>query len=298
MVSAKNDVKYKCDIPDEVRSYIESNKEFEFLKDKDLNLIIDYLEPTSCPTYTKGDFNNNGKEDIAVIVRYTGYKSQENGSYTYPFLIVFNDFKDGIKPNIIYKTGDYKDEIVKTVIYDQYDEGIISYIKKGKVCEKEVIDIILPEKSSFFVYWNLKKSKYEFLNYLDDSLCEKINNEVKTMSILNNWQNDFIEIQITTDNISYLFNGQCVYAFPVKIINDNEVELIWGELGMDCVNDMQFNKTFGLTKEQIPQKGKPFAKYKLENEIVNVTYYYEEWIEIYKEQVNIKPFLDTFYIKE
>lgn len=203
-----------------------------------------------------------------------------------------------MKPNIIYKTGDYKDESVKTVIYDQYNEGIISYIKKGKVCEKEVIDIVLPEKSSFFVYWNSKKAKYEFLNYLDDNLCEKIGNEIKTKTVLDSWQNDSVEIQITTNNINYLFNGQCIYAFPVKILNNKEAELIWGEIGMDCVSDMQFNKTFGLSIEQIPQKGKPFAKYSLEKEVVNVTYYYEEWVDLYKKQINTKPFMNTFYAKK
>jgi len=116
-------------------------------------------------------------------------------------------------------------------------------------------------------------------------------------SIFKSWKNDNIEIDITTENLSYVFNGQCVYAFPIKILNDNEVELIWGEIAMDCVNDMQFNRSFGLSKEQIPQKGKPFAKYAQEKEVVKVTYYYEEWVSSYREQINEKPFMNLFYLK-
>lgn len=305
IVLPKKNVKDKCDIPEEVRSYIESNKQYEFLIDNDLKLIKEFLDSSFCPTYTKGDFNYNGKEDIAIIIKYKGYKSEEYEGYTYPFLVIFNDYLDGIKPNIIYKTGDYKDEPVKTVIYDQYNEGIISYIKIGKVCEKDVIDIILPEKSSFFVYWNLKNSKYEFLNYLDDNLCKKINNEEKTTSIFNSWVNNsnyIPEIQITIKDISYLFHGQCIYSFPVKILNENEAELIWGHKGRDCVYEVFFDETFGLSEKEIPQEGKPFAKYKLENEMIKVSYYFEEWVERYKQKITKEgkpfPFLKSFVLKK
>jgi hypothetical protein len=136
----------------------------------------------------------------------------------------------------------------------------------------------------------------EYLNFKKNTNIT--HNKTKSKAIINSWQNDHIEIHITTDNITYLFNGQCIYAFSVKILNDTEVELIWGEIGMDCVNDMQFNETFGLSKELIPQKGKPFAKYSLEKEVVTVTYYYKEWVESYKKKINNKPFLDVFYFKD
>ncbi|ADV51245.1 DUF3828 domain-containing protein [Cellulophaga sp. E16_2] len=140
---------------------------------------------------------------------------------------------------------------------------------------------------------------YSILN--DEYLNFKKNANIshnKTKSIIDSWQNDHIEIHITTDNLTYLFNGQCIYAFSVKILNDTEVELIWGEIGMDCANDMQFNETFGLSKELIPQKGKPFAKYSLEKEVVNVNYYYENWVNLYKTQINVKPFMNSFYAKD
>lgn len=125
-----------------------------------------------------------------------------------------------------------------------------------------------------------------------------IDHSVNKSQIFNSWQNEQVEIHIDKDNISYLFNGQCIYAFPVKIINDSEVELIWGEIGMDCTSDMQFSKTFGLSKNLIPQKGKPFAKYTSTNKFIKVTYYYKEWVEAYRKQIDKKQFSGEFYLKE
>ena len=120
-------------------------------------------------------------------------------------------------------------------------------------------------------------------------------------SIFNSWQNDGIEIHINSNNVSYLFHGQCVYSFSVKVLNDNEVELIWGYKGRDCVYDVLFDETFGLPKDKIPQNGKPFSKYTLENDILKVTYYYNDWLNMYRKKMeeNDKPypFLNSFSIK-
>lgn len=148
---------------------------------------------------------------------------------------------------------------------------------------------------------NINKPEFVSVQSVINKVQKSINpnnNLLKKTSILNSWQNDNIEIHITKNGITYLFHGQCVYAFPVNILNDKEVELIWGETGKDCVYDVKFNKTFGLSKEKTPQKGKPFAKYTLEKDVVNVTYYYQEWVNSYKEKINIKPFMDEFYIKK
>lgn len=144
-------------------------------------------------------------------------------------------------------------------------------------------------------------NKYQVLPL--QSILKKIqingfDHSVKISQIFSSWQNDQVEIHIDKDNMTYLFNGQCIYAFDVKIINDNEVELIWGATGMDCTSDMQFAKTFGLSKNLIPQKGKPFAKYSLKNNVINVTYYYKEWIDAYRNQIGEKPFFHEFYLKE
>jgi hypothetical protein len=148
---------------------------------------------------------------------------------------------------------------------------------------------------------NINKPNFESVQSVINKIQKSIkidDNLSKKTSILNKWQNDNIEIHITSNSITYLFHGQCIYAFPVKILNNNEVELIWGETGMDCVFDIQFNKTFGLSKEKIPQKGKPFAKYTLKKDVVNVTYYYKEWVNLYKEKINVKSFMDVLYVKE
>ncbi|KGK30888.1 hypothetical protein EL45_08240 [Cellulophaga sp. E6(2014)] len=174
------------------------------------------------------------------------------------------------------------------------DEYRVSFFRFANSDEKRTnIDLLLKNNSDgkLLIYSILND---EYLNFKNNIA----NNKTKSKAIIDSWQNDHIEIHITTDNLTYLFNGQCIYAFSIKIVNDTEVELIWGEIGMDCVNDMQFNETFGLSKELIPQKGKPFAKYSLEKEVVTVTYYYKEWVDSYKNKINNKPFMDVFYFKD
>ena len=56
-----------------------------------------------------------------------------------------------------------------------------------------------------------------------------------------------------------------MYFYPIKKINENEFEMIWIK-DMDCSFDNGVNKTFGLKK--VPEIGKPFAKYKLKNNIL------------------------------
>lgn len=150
-------------------------------------------------------------------------------------------------------------------------------------------------------------SDYKNLNLLlDKKLVKKwkfktYSKTTKTISIINSWQKDNFEIHINSDNINYIFHGQCVYSFPAKIINDNEAELIWGYIGRDCVYEVQFDETFDLPKNKIPQKGKPFSRYIIEDNIVKVTYYYNEWLEKYRKKMkeNDKPFpfLNFFSLK-
>jgi len=165
---------FDCVIPEEILNYVSHHlTEFEFIDLKEgLNPIQDDIQDCECPIMCFGDFNQNGKEDVAIILKYKKYKNIDFPNYTFPFLVVFNDYKEQVIPNIVYKTGDYKDEPIKTVIYDQFEGNLFSYIKQGKVWDKDVIDIIIPEKSSFFVYWNTQTSQYEYLNYLDDEVIQ------------------------------------------------------------------------------------------------------------------------------
>jgi len=175
-VLSKKVIENENEIPNEIKTYIDSNSDFEMLAEKDLKLVKEQVQSSSILTYMKGDFNQNKIEDFAIILRYKGYKNKAYTNYSFPFLVIFNDYKNGVVPIVVYKTGDYAEEDIKTVIYDQFEEGIFSYLKKGNVCDKEVIDIVIPEKSSFFVFWNPNKLSYEFLNYLDEDLCQKSSN--------------------------------------------------------------------------------------------------------------------------
>ena len=114
--------------------------------------------------------------------------------------------------------------------------------------------------SNFLTYFNQKD--------VETKAIESTN--PKITSIFNSWVNDddIPEIHINRNQINYLFHGQCVYSFPVKILNENEVELVWGYKGRDCVYDVLFDETFNLPKGKIPQKGKPFSKYTIENNTI------------------------------
>ncbi|PTD16085.1 hypothetical protein [Flavobacterium columnare] len=126
-------------------------------------------------------------------------------------------------------------------------------------------------------------------------------NLTKEKSIFNIWEKDNIEIHLDKENLSYLFHEQCAYSFPIKILNENQVELIWGFKTRDCVYDVFFNETFNLPQNKIPQIGKPFSKYSVENNTLKVTYYYDEWIKKYRKKMEEDnksyPFFTSFSIK-
>lgn len=108
--------------------------------------------------------------------------------------------------------GDYADEDIKTVIYDQFDKGIFSYLKKGKYNGKDVVDIVLPEKSIFLVKWNHKDGRYEYLNYMDiDSANDVLIGDEKNVedllsdyefTYLSNNEDDKNRIEMTFKNKS------------------------------------------------------------------------------------------------
>ncbi len=198
---------YDCVIPDEVINYISSHSdEFKLINaNEELIPLDDFVPSGECPIMCFGDFNGNGKEDVALILRYRGYKNPDYPDYIFPFLVVFNDYKEQITPFIIYKTGDYEDESIKTVIYEGEGNGKLSvYLEKGQTCNKDVIDIIYPEKSAFFVFWNNQTLQYELLNYLDDDICEEVNDSPEN-KLLGSWN----------------LEGRSIYAEPAFVINDS-----------------------------------------------------------------------------
>lgn len=180
-LSEKDTIIYNCVIPNGILDYISSHSsEFEFLDmEQDLRAIEEYIDSNKCPITCFGDFNLNGKEDFAIILKYKGYKSPDYPNHVFPFLVVFSDYKEHQIPSIVYKTTEYQKDPIRTVIYEQHEgKGeMLTYLRKGVACGKEVVDIIYPEKSTFFVFWNDRNSQYEFLNYLDEDICEKVNSK-------------------------------------------------------------------------------------------------------------------------
>lgn len=262
--------KKECDIPEEVVSYISSNKMFELLTIKDLKLLQGYVNTPLCSIYAKGDFNHNGNEDIAIIVRYKGYINEEYPNYNFPFIIIFNDYKNEVKPTIIYKTGDYSDESEKTVIYDQFEEGIFSYIETAKVCGKEVVRIVLPEKSTFYVYWNSNTSVYEFINSLDEDFCKKIQGNINSneKDVVKTNENNDLESLSNDFSIAGTWKSDCINE------NDSRFLMYDGNEGTFFMNDSKGDLI-----------AKMYVKYNLEKKsieylvasIIDTKYKYFNW---------------------
>ncbi len=223
-----NFIQIKCDLPEEIHNYLLNNKDqWEEVSVKDFKHID--LKEEECPMYTKGDFNHNGKEDFALIVRNKNYKIAEFQNHCFPFLLVFNDYqnKETQNPVVIYKTGDYENETIKTVIYDQFEEGILSYLETERICDKEVIKIKIPEKSTFYVYWNEQSNQYYYLNHLDHNLCDKINIKKSKDEIY--IQNETLIINHDNNRLEYpsLIINAMALSTSLNIINPNEFNLTY-----------------------------------------------------------------------
>ena len=233
------------------------------------------------------------------------------------------DFKNESK----YIEEKIKNEINDYAIFCYYVSS--KYIKSNNGCTIESTYLDENTLANIYYYNNqsknwklLKQDKSEYLpriietEYFISNFPTCFNNKdiekksikntnLKTTNIFNSWVNEdnyIPEIHISKDQINYIFQGQCAYSFPVKILNENEVELIWGYTGRDCVFDVFFDENFGLPKEKIPKKGQPFSKYTIENNTIKVTYYYNEWLEKYRKKMkeNDKPFpfIKSFSLKK
>ena len=210
--------------------------------------------------------------------------------------------------------------IYKSMSANNYIFSLDKFLKNEDVEKFKIIDTVNLKSKNIEVKVD-NFSNYKTLNLLlDKKLIRKwkfktypkkeqdnINGDIisKKTSIFNSWVNNenyVPEIHITNNGISYLFHGQCIYFFPIKIVNDNEIELLWGETGRDCVYEVFFDDTFDLPKDKIPQKGKPFSKYVVDNGVLKVTYYYEQWLERYKKKITKDdkpfPFIKSFILKE
>lgn len=111
-------------------------------------------------------------------------------------------------------------------------------------------------------------------------------------SIYGKWAGGMVLLHIRDTSLLFEYHGQCMYDYPVKKISDNEFEMIWAR-EMDCKFDNGTNQTFGL--KEVPEIGKPFARYKLKNRILYAEYYYKEWVKSYTEKVQADVFIDKYF---
>lgn len=163
--------------------------------------------------------------------------------------------------------------------------GKFDYGEEIEVIENTNIKFRVEEgwDNTIYGYWfktiffdkttGLKKEGYVFSGYL-------INLEYCN-TLFTRWGNDYPYFNIHKSCIVYFLHGQCAYSYPIKIINENEVELIWAP-DADCVFDAGLSENFSLEKTKVPEVGKPFAKYTYDKgDKLKIEYYYPEWVKKY-----------------
>lgn len=114
---------------------------------------------------------------------------------------------------------------------------------------------------------------------------------VYTNQIKDSWENDLVRIDIGNETLTLWYHGQCVYFYPIRKIDLQTVEMIW-DRDMDCKFDNGTNQAFGL--KRVPEKGKPFAKFTLRDNMLHADYYYKEWVQQYAKQVQDDVFTPTY----
>ena len=116
----------------------------------------------------------------------------------------------------------------------------------------------------------------------------------KKKEIYGKWKNAMVTLNIGKEGLAFEYHTQCVYFYPIKKINDDEFEMIWSE-DMDCKFDNGTSETFNL--KDFPTIGKPFAKFKLKNNILYAEYYYKDWVKQYTEKVATDVFTSKYFMK-
>ena len=112
------------------------------------------------------------------------------------------------------------------------------------------------------------------------------------ISIYGIWTNGSTQLYIDSNEITIQYHGQCYYSYPANFNDPNSVELIWGG-EPNCGFDNMTNKDFGL--QEVPEIGKPFAKYLLSDTSLIADYYYLKWVDLYSEEVYDGVFTSQFY---
>ncbi len=189
----------KCQIPAQIVAYFKENESsYQLVNNDNFPMVNQYKD---CPYLTIGDFNGNGKSDVAIIVLDKHYRADGYGNYQFPFLLIFNDYENTAspKPFVIVKSDKYKQDPIQTVIYNQFEDGIFSYINKAIQCNKEVVEITIPEKSTFYVLWNDSKQNYDYFHSTElncKNNVEEVEDENSIYSLSHDWDFDGINDKI------------------------------------------------------------------------------------------------------
>ncbi|MCD9854895.1 hypothetical protein LUD75_09275 [Epilithonimonas sp. JDS] len=108
------------------------------------------------------------------------------------------------------------------------------------------------------------------------------------------WENGMVTISVSKTSLNFEYHGQCMYTYPIKQLSDTDFEMIWAR-EMDCKFDNGTDRKFGL--KNVPEIGKAFARFSLKNKVLNVDYYYKDWVDKYSKEVHEGVFTSDFYKK-
>lgn len=118
--------------------------------------------------------------------------------------------------------------------------------------------------------------------------------ETRKVDISGKWYGGIVALNIGETSLAFEYHGQCVYFYPIRKMNENEFEMIWAR-DMDCKFDNGTKETFGL--KEVPEIGEPFAKFRLQNNVLHAQYYYPEWVEKYTQNVQEDVFTEKYFRK-
>ncbi len=307
----KSNVEINCKIPKRVQEFLKKNsKQWDKVDLKDFNReLLHFLSDSiqsnnnqNCPYSIFGDFTNDGLEDYAIILKNNNYTVKGLEDYKFPFLVIFNDYKNKLEVNIIRKTGLYEADDIATVIDSNKENGILSYLKNEKICGINIIDIIYFEKSSFFVYWNENSKTYEFLNHLDTNLCERIKGEqiksIKSNFLIGEWNVDcdssITEFDINENNEVFisLYSDNAIYInceLKKSSIN-NRYDLFFKNVDSQ---QYYYDDKKNIKEEEISRE-KSIASIKIiNNETIEM-----DWKGLYNLKTKKLDFVDNFILKK
>ena len=152
----------------------------------------------------------------------------------------------------------YKEEVIKSVVYDQFEEGIWSYIQTGQKNKKDIIEIVIPEKSTFYVCWDEIKKQYRYRNSLDDDYdySSKLEDLFRGKYLFSTLNKDNIKYQYiinikSLNNIDLIIEeGKDKYEYKkmeaaisdnnkIKIVFDNKLKEM-GIIYIEYINNLYY----------------------------------------------------------